>query len=788
MMKMKVGRITSTALHAIRNRCLLMPPLIAVFLLLGIPSPVRLKAEGRATIEATLHRIYAEKEFSARSFGPARWLEGGKAYVTVEESPSSKDAKEIVRYETSTGKREVLVSASQLIPAPGKPALEIEDYAWSEDMKRLLIYTNSAQVWRLNTRGDYWLLDRPSGTLHKLGGDSLPSSLMFAKFSPDGSRVAYVRANNIYVEDVAGGQITTLTQDGSTTIINGTTDWVYEEEFFLRDAFRWSPDGKRIAYWQFDTSGVQDFPLMYFTGGPHQIVTHIPYPEYGVYPHIQHIPYPQPGTANSAVRVGVVSALGGPTHWMNVTGDPQSSYIARMEWAGNSDELIIQNLNRLQNANDLLLANASTGSVQKVLRDEDAAWVDVVDDLRWLHSGKDFLWVSERDGWRHLYVFSRSGKDVRLVTPGDFDVVSVDEVDPEGKWVYYVASPENATQRYLYRSRLDGQGKAERLSPASAAGTHSYQIAPDCQWAFHTYSTFDSPPVIDLVRLPDHSVSRGLEDNHMLQEKVKPMIPAPTEFFHVDAGDGATLDGWLIKPPQFDPAKKYPLLVFVYGEPAAQTVLDGWGGPGMLFHRALANEGYIIASVDNRGTPAPKGRAWRKVVYGAVGVLSSKEQAAALEALEHTRPYIDASRVAVWGASGGGTNTLNLMFRHPELYKVGMAVAPVPDQRLYDTIYQERFMGLPQQNTEGYRAASVINYADGLRGKLLIVHGSGDDNVHYQGTELLINRLLELGKQFDFMEYPGRTHALSEGTGTSLHLHVLLARYLEEHLPAGPSN
>ncbi|PYU97781.1 MAG: hypothetical protein DMG10_29980 [Acidobacteria bacterium] len=248
----------------------------------------------------------------------------------------------------------------------------------------------------------------------------------------------------------------------------------------------------------------------------------------------------------------------------------------------------------------------------------------------------------------------------------------------------------------------------------------------------------------------------------------------------------SVLDGWMIKPRDFDPAKKYPLLVFVYGEPAGLTVLDQWFGELSLFHFALANEGYLVASVDNRGTPAPKGRAWRKIVYGSVGVRSSREQAAALQALERTRPYIDASRVAVWGKSGGGSNTLNLMFRSPDLYKVGMAVAPVPDQRLYDTIYQERFMGLPQDNPDGYRAGSPINYAEGLSGKLLIVHGSGDDNVHFQGTELLVNRLIELGKEFDFMEYPNRTHCLCEGPGTDFHLYALLARYLEEHLERGP--
>ncbi len=743
-------------------------------------------AQGSSELETMLGRVFASKEFSLKAFGPARWLNGGEAYTILEPSQVSGKAKEIVRYDTRAGKREVLVPASALIPSGGEVPLPIEDYAWSADMNRLLVFTNTARVWRRNTRGDYWVLDRQRGTLRKLGGDAPPSTLMFAKLSPDGSKVAYVRANNLYVEDLVSGKITQLTPDGSETIINGASDWVYEEEFSLRDVFRWSPDGRRIAYWQFDTSEVPDFPLIYNTGLPHKIVTKIPYPQFGVYPTIQHIPYPQPGTKNSAVRLGVVSVSGGPTRWIEIPGDPRDNYVPRMEWAGNSEELVLQHLNRLQNTNDVLLASASTGTVQQVYRDQDSAWVDVVDDFRWLEGGKEFLWLSERDGWRHAYAVSPQARNARLITRGAFDVISVEGVDPQGEWLYYVASQHNASQRYLYRTRLHGTGNQERLTPVSLPGTHSYQISPNGRWAFHTYSTFDTPPVTDLVRLPDHQVVRRLEDNAELLSKVKPLIPAPTEFFRIEIGAGVSLDGWMIRPRDFDAAKKYPLLIYVYGEPAGQTVLDAWRGKLTLFHWALANEGYLIASVDNRGTPAPKGREWRKIVYGSVGVLSSKEQAAALEALQRTRSSIDPSRVAVWGRSGGGSNTLNLMFRHPELYKVGMAVAPVPDQRLYDSIYQERYMGLPQENAEGYRAGSPINFAEGLSGKLLIVHGSGDDNVHYQGTQLLINRLIELGKQFDFMEYPNRTHSLSEGPGTPLHLHTLLARYLTEHLPPGP--
>jgi dipeptidyl-peptidase-4 len=733
-----------------------------------------------------LRRAFLGPDFAVKSFGPMRWLDGGHSYTTLEPSAKGEGAADLVRYDTATAQRVVLVSAEQLtLPGERKP-LSIEDYALSADMSRVLIFTNSKRVWRENTRGDYWVLERKSGALRKLGDGGPPSTLMFAKFSPDGSKLAYVRFNNIYLEDLQSGETTRLTADGSEKIVNGTADWVYEEEFGVRDGFRWSPDGKHIAYWQFDTTAVKTFGLIYDAGAPYRVLTNIPYPEFGVYPTVRQIPYPQPGTPNSSVRIGVVPSLGGETRWMQVPGYANDNYIARMEWTADSDSLVLQHLNRLQNTNDVLLADAKTGAVRGVYRDHDSAWVDIVDDLKWLHGGKDFLWISEQDGWRHVYLIARDGKQARLVTPGGFDVVDLLGADPEEQWIYYIASPENATQCSLYRTRLDGKGTPQRLTPEKPAGTHSYNLSPDLQWAVHTYSTFDTPPVTDLIRLPDHQSQRVLEDNAKLRSSSREIISGATEFFRTDIGDGVALDGWLIKPKDFDPAKKYPLVIYVYGEPAAQTVIDRWDDWNGVFHRALAQEGYIVASFDNRGTPAPRGRAWRKVVYGNVGVLSSKEQALALQALELARPYIDPNRVAVWGRSGGGSNTLNLIFRHPELYMVGMAVAPVADQRLYDSIYQERYMGLPQDNAAGYKAGSPVNFAEGLQGKLLLVHGSGDDNVHYQGTELLVNRLVELGKPFDFMTYPGRTHTISEGPGTAYHLYCLLARYLEEHLRPGP--
>jgi len=754
----------------------------ALLPLLAIPA----RAQEPTAKDDLLRRIYLADEFAVESLGPTRWVNGGDAYTTLEPSVGVKDASDLVRYETASGRREVLVSASDMIPPGSTKPLAIEDYAWSKEMGRLLVYTNSQRVWRKNTRGDYWVLDRGTKKLRKLGGEAAPATLQFAKFSPDGTKLAYLRANNIYVEDAATGAITQLTHDGSETIINGTSDWVYEEELDIRDAFRWSPDGKRIAYWQFNTSTERTFQLIYNLGAPDDVVTQIPSPKTGIYPVVKSYPYPQPGTLNALVRVGVVPATGGETRWMQVTGDPEKSYIAGMGWAGSSDSLVIQHLNRRQNENDVVLADANTGAATVVRPELDDTWVDTMpEEIPWVHGGKDFLWLSEQDGWRHAYVISRDGKTTKLATRGEFDVIRLLGVDPQEQWIYYIASPDNATQRYLYRSRIDGSGAAERVSQANQPGTHDYAISPDFRWAFHTYSTFNTPPVIALEGLADRHAERTLRDNAGLREKVKGLHAQPGQFLKVDIGGGVVLDAWMIKPGNFDGTKKYPVLVYVYGGPSEQTVLDSWDeNEDFLF---FAQQGYVVVSVDNRGTPSPRGRTWRKAEYGTQYVLAAKEQAAALQELERTYSFLDASRVAVWGWSAGGSNTLHLMFRWPDLYKVGMSIASLADVRLYDTIYKERYLGLPKENPSGYRASSAINYAEGLRGNLLIVQGSADDNNHYQNAELLINRLVELGKSFDMMEYPGRTHSISEGSGTKYHLFSLLTRYLEEHLPPGPA-
>jgi dipeptidyl-peptidase 4 len=740
------------------RRCALLAVVAAVL----VVTPLEAQLPGR--LDDAIRALYERNDFAAEGFGPTRWLEGGRRYTSITRGAAT----DLVAFDTATGASEVLVAGRDLTPPGATAPLQISGYSWSDDRRKMLIFTNTRRVWRQNTRGDYWVFDLSSKALKKLGGGVPESTLMFAKFSPDATRVAYVRSQNVYVESLATGGVTQLTHDGGGDIINGTSDWVNEEEFGIRDAFRWSPDGRHIAYWQFDTTGVERFTLINNTDA--------------LYPRLTQYPYPKPGTRNSSVKVAVVPADGGRSVVVKTAGDPNDHYIPRMEWV-DAQTLILQHMNRLQNANDVLLATAATGDVRRVYRDESKAWVDDVDPVVWIADGKEFVWVSERDGWRHIHAVPRDGGESRLLTRFEGDILGVEAIDTAGGRAYFIASPANATQRYLYSTSLTGDGTVTRVTPADQPGTHAYDISPDGRWAIHTYSRFDVPPAIDIVSLPDHTRVRTLVTNETLAKKIAPLVTQPVEFLTVDVGGGVTLDGYMLKPKTFDPSRKYPVLVHVYGEPASTTVNDRWGGGGMLFHRAIAEEGYLVVSFDNRGTPSPKGAAWRKVVYGAVGELSAKEQAAAIRKLGAGRSYVDLDRVAIYGSSGGGSNTLNAMFRYPDVYKVGISIAPVPDQRLYDTIYQERYMGLPDQNKQGYFVGSPINFVEGLKGRLLVVHGTGDDNVHYQGTERLINRLVELGKSFEVMVYPNRTHAIAEGPGTRLHLQRLVARYLLEHMP-----
>jgi dipeptidyl-peptidase-4 len=750
---------------------------LAVLLALGttpIVSTIGRAAEAGSTNAPnpllTVERIFKGSEFGGEGFG-GHWLEDSSGYVTWEKPASGGPGQDLVRHDPATDKRDVLLAASELIPAGKTQPLSVDDYAWSTDRSKVLIYTNSKKVWRTHARGDYWVLDRTSHELFQIGGNAPDSSLMFAKFSPDGTHVAYVRDRNLYSQDLRSRKVTTLTDTPNEHLIHGAFDWVYEEEFSMQDGFRWSPDSKSIAFWQLDTEGVREVSLVNNTDS--------------LYPQVQRIPYPKTGELNSACRIGVVDAAGGDIRWMKTPGDPREHYIHDLQWIPRTRRLLLQQLNRLQNTNRVFVAESATGEVIPLLVDSDKAWVEAHNDLTWHSDGRRFLFWSERDQWQHLYWAGLKNGKLKPATRGAFDVTELVRVQEARQELYFTASPDNPTQRYLYRSSFRG-GSPERLTPTNAPGTHKYVASPDGRWAFHTVSSFTVPPKTELISLPDHKTVRVLADNQKIREKLATLKVPTTEFFRVPVGDGLEIDGWCVLPPEFDRTKKHPLLVHVYGEPAGQTVKDQWGGSSQLWHWMLAQQGYVVMSFDNRGTATPRGHDWRKSIYRQVGILASQDQAAALKHVLATRPYLDPQRVGIWGWSGGGSMTLNALLRHPDLYTAGISIASVPNMRLYDTIYQERYMGLPSDNAEGYRQGSPLTFADRLQGKLLLIHGTGDDNCHYQGAEALVNAFITHGKQFRMMSYPNRSHSINEGLNTSVHLRQLMTDFLHETLPPGP--
>ncbi len=733
-----------------------------------------------ANSQLTLSSIYQDKTYKSQNIGKIRWLKDGSGYLAIETAKHSEgedsksNGKDIVHYDSATLARTILVSTEQLTPSGAEQALNIDDYIFSDDRSKLLIYTNSKKVWRSKSRGDYWLFNFTTNKLEQLGGENVPDSqLMFAKFSPDSHKVAYVLNNNIYLQNLNDMSITQLTNSAGNGIINGLFDWVYEEEFIIRDGFRWSPDGKKIAYWQLDTSGSKDFIMINNTDE--------------LYPTLTAFPYPKVGEENALAKIGVVDLANQKTTWTKIPNNSRNMYIPRMNWSGNSKEILVQHVNRKQDTNHLYLANANTGTVKLVMTEKEETFLDFVDDARWLDNGKSFIWTSERSGWRHLYRISRDGKKITNLTDGDFDITSVQAVDEKSGWLYYIASPENVGQRYLYRSKLDGSLSNQRVTPTEYAGFNQYQMSENGRWAIHSHSSFSQPTrkyLVNILAAPNtvHQQKHTLMSNEKLTENLAQLTLAQTEFFQVNTQDGLTLDGYITRPANFDANKKYPIIFYVYGEAWGQTVQDKWRGNAFMWDQMLSQQGFIIASVDNRGTRAPKGQKWRKSIYGGVGILSSRDQSDALKAMAKRWSYIDTSRVGIWGHSGGGSMTLNMLFRYPEQYHVGISSAPVADQLLYDTIYQERYSGLLEDYAEGYKQGSPITHAQHLQGKLLLVHGTGDDNVHYQGSERLINKLIEHNKQFEFMSYPNRSHSLREGKGTTLHYKTMKTNFFIEHL------
>jgi dipeptidyl-peptidase-4 len=696
--------------------------------------------------------------------GGINWTKDGSSYY-------QNAGGEIVTITLPKSERKTIISKALLTPANASSPLNVRSFQLTDDGTKALIYTNTKRVWRQDSRGDYWVADIANNTLKQIGKSKPASSLMFAKFSPDATKVAYVSEHNVYVEDLATGAIKALTTDGTSRMINGTFDWVYEEEFNCLDGFRWSPDSKSIAYWQIDATKIKNFLMINNTDS--------------IYPFTVPVEYPKVGQDPSSCKIGVVDIATAKTNWLAVPGDNIQHYIPRMDWIPNTNEVILQQLNREQNESKLFIANATTGSVTEIYKENDKAWIDPQDSFVWLNGNKEFVYQTEKDGYTHLYRVSRDGKKETLITKGNYDVISVNLIDEKNNTVYFMASPTNATQKYLYKTKLDGKGKLEMVTPSILPGTHSYSISPNGLYARHSYNSSVVSPVTEWMNF---ATNNPLTMEGSITNQLAKQTPPKNkvEFFKVTTEDGVEMDGWMKKPDNFDATKKYPVVFYVYGEPASQTAADVWGaGRNGLYVGDMAKDGYIYISMDNRGAPVPKGAAWRKAIYKNIGVINIRDQAMATKKLLATYPFMDKDRVAVHGWSGGGSSTLNLLFQYPDIYKTGIAVAAVANQLTYDNIYQERYMGTPFPTTEAYVKGSPITYAKNLVGNLLYIHGTGDDNVHYQNAEMLINELIKNKKVFQMMSYPNRTHGIFEGAGTSEHLALTYTKFLKEYCPPG---
>lgn len=712
-----------------------------------------------AAVLCMANYVHAQHKLSA-VFTPA-----GNAFYNYEKG-------EITLTSLPDMKSTVVVTQAALTPHGNIKPLRIKNIQLSEKGNFLLLFTNTKRVWRYETMGEYFVYDVRNGSLKKLGKSLPDSSLMFAKISPDEQHAAYVSGHNIYVESLVTGAIQRLTTDGNSKIINGTFDWAYEEEFGCRDGFRWSPDSRNIAFWQLDASNIKDFLMINNTDSIYSFTIPVQYPVVGEDP--------------SACRIGFVNIESKQIVWMKTGADSKQNYLPRMEWIPNGNRIIVQMLNRKQNESSILISDAETGNSKLLFHERDSAWIDIKsrwndDDPRgweWVNDKNDFVWISEKEGWRQAYLISMQG-NVKKLTTEEFDIIKLEGIDSKNQFIYFTASPSNATESYLYRQSLKKNGKPERLTPAAFQGTNSYTFSPNGIYAQHSFSNVVTPPAKAWILAANHSF----------------LTPAPhvnkndraVEFFTITTVDGVDLDGYMIKPENFDSTKKYPAVFYVYGEPGATTVNNAYGAVGnFLYNGDIRKDGYIQISMDNRGTPAPKGAAWRKSIYRKIGRINIRDQAMGAKKLLDSFNYIDSSRMAVWGWSGGGSSTLNLLFQYPEIFQTGISISPVTNMLTYDNIYEERYMGVPWESKADYIAGSPLTYVANLRGNLLLIHGTGDDNVHYQNTELLINELIQHNKIFRFMSYPNRSHSLSEGGyKTAQHLSTIYTDFLKANCKPG---
>jgi dipeptidyl-peptidase 4 len=705
-----------------------------------------------------LKDIFESGKFSGKSLSGVHWISQGKQF-SFEQYDTATKSQNIFIYDVASGKREVVVDVSKLrTKSDDSSTFNFSTYLWSPDERSILFVSEppiKQYFSRLTPAGNFFLYDVKLKTLRQLTDVYEP--MFNPKFSPNGTKLGFVRGNNLFVLDLATGTETQLTTDGADHIINGKFDWVYEEEFSISDGWRWSPDSKSIAFWRLDETCVPEFHLVDFMTMRDDVMP---------------LRYPKAGDPNSIVRIGVVLLETKNTVWMDLGAD-DDMYIPRMQWFPNGKRLALQRLNRLQNKIEILEANAATGRTHVLFADSEKTWIDEQYDLRIFKSEQEMLWTSERDGYSHLYLYDAKGTLIRQITKGKWDVAGVSGIDEKKRLVYFSADSVTPIEKQFYAVSLDG-GAPKQLTENGYSHTINSSIG---EQAFLDYYSSASTPTKIALRSSEGKLVRIVEENSI--KALKPYRIVPKEFFTFITSDSVKLYGWMIKPLNMNPQKKYPVLFDVYGGPHSQNVTSAWGGSTFLWYQLLAQKGYIIVSVDGRGTGG-RGKEFASVVYRDLGKWELHDQIEAVKYLS-TLSYIDTSRVGIWGWSYGGYMAVLAMLRGGTYFKTGVAVAPVTDWRFYDDVYTERFMGLPKDNPEGYKESSALTYADQLRGNLLIIHGTTDDNVHWQNSIQLIDALEKSGKQFRTMFYPNKNHSIYGGN-TRLHLFEMITDYILEKL------
>jgi dipeptidyl-peptidase-4 len=712
-------------------------------------------AQQRQTI--TVEDFFQNNVFAQRTVSGVNWMRDGRYYTSLTEADGNPA---VVKYDVTTGRAvETLLSVNDLLKNNAGSLRAFDDYLLSPDETQMLIGSEVENIYRRSTKGNYFVYNLQTKKLTRLSAGGKQS---YPTFSPDGRQVAFARDNNLFLVDLAGGTEKALTTTGKANeLIHGSADWVYEEEFSFAQAFAWSPDGKKIAYWSFDEKRVPEYNLQIW--GP-------------LYPKDHRFKYPKAGEANSVVGISVYHLNGDKTVKVDL-GRETDMYVPRINWTANPDVLSVRRMNRLQNRLDILHADAATGKTTAVLTEQSDKYVDLelTDDLTYLADGKGFIHSSERSGYKHLYLFDMAGKLVRQLTTGNWEVETFLGLDEKRGLLYFTSTEVSPLERHLYSVSITGKNKKKLTAEK---GTHRLDMSPDFSFYLDYHSSAAAPTVVSLWQAPEGKQVKVLEDNAALKAKLTNYQISPKEFFQFNTTDNVALNGWIIRPTNFVQGQKYPVLMFVYGGPGSQQVLDSWDNSNFYWFQMLAQKGYVVACVDNRGTGG-RGTAFRQSTYGALGKYEVQDQIEAARYLGKL-PYVDAARIGMHGWSYGGYMTALCATLGADVFKATIAGAPVTSWRFYDTIYTERYLKTPKLNPEGYDDYSPLNHATKLKGKFLLIHGTGDDNVHFQNSVALAQALINAGKPFESFYYPNQAHGVR---GLSrVHLYKLMTDFITRNL------